>query len=281
MARKRRFGSLANELLKKAREAMLTAVQIFNNPHVEFKSELFIVTTIIAWTYLLWDTVSATGVRMLPCLPVSVDLACATVDENKTPDLQGTLKQQEPTSQAGQTTLPTNSSLPKSAEFSRLSLKRPITALICALPLIFGIFVYFFENTICTDTSDRFHIYIQFLTSNWPSYDGYLDRRSAVFAFFAAVRFTIIYGTIAGVVTTFVKVINWQNETVVRFLDMMGERDFVTALKISQHLKEAYPDIADPQEVVKAAIKDADHAWANKILPARIGKAAARKYLEK
>ncbi len=31
---------------------MLTAVQIFNNPHVEFKSELFIVTTIIAWTYL-------------------------------------------------------------------------------------------------------------------------------------------------------------------------------------------------------------------------------------
>lgn len=53
MARKRRFGSLANELLKKAREAMLTAVQIFNNPHVEFKSELFIVTTIIAWTYLL------------------------------------------------------------------------------------------------------------------------------------------------------------------------------------------------------------------------------------
>src|SRR3974390_675465 len=53
MARKRRFASLANELLKKAREAMLTAVQIFNNPHVEFKSELFIVTTIIAWTYLL------------------------------------------------------------------------------------------------------------------------------------------------------------------------------------------------------------------------------------
>lgn len=32
---------------------MLTAVQIFNNPQVEFKSELFIVSTIIAWTYLL------------------------------------------------------------------------------------------------------------------------------------------------------------------------------------------------------------------------------------
>src|SRR5690242_14593396 len=51
--RKRRFGSLASELVKKAREAMLSAVQIYNNPHVEFKSELFIVTTVIAWTYLL------------------------------------------------------------------------------------------------------------------------------------------------------------------------------------------------------------------------------------
>ncbi len=42
---KRRFGSVATELVKKAREAMLTAVQIFNNPQIEFKSELFIVTT--------------------------------------------------------------------------------------------------------------------------------------------------------------------------------------------------------------------------------------------
>ena len=32
---------------------MLTAVQIFNNPQIEFKAELFIVTTVIAWTYLL------------------------------------------------------------------------------------------------------------------------------------------------------------------------------------------------------------------------------------
>lgn len=31
----------------------MTAVQVFNNPQVEFKSELFIVTTVIAWTYLL------------------------------------------------------------------------------------------------------------------------------------------------------------------------------------------------------------------------------------
>jgi hypothetical protein len=32
---------------------MLTAVQIYNNPQIDFKSELFIVTTMIAWTYLL------------------------------------------------------------------------------------------------------------------------------------------------------------------------------------------------------------------------------------
>ena len=32
---------------------MLTSVQVFNNPQIEFKSELFIVTNLIAWTYLL------------------------------------------------------------------------------------------------------------------------------------------------------------------------------------------------------------------------------------
>jgi hypothetical protein len=55
MAKKRvrRYKSLTTELVKKAREAMLAAVQIFNNPQIEFKSELFIITNVIAWTYLL------------------------------------------------------------------------------------------------------------------------------------------------------------------------------------------------------------------------------------
>lgn len=42
-----------DELILKAREAMLLAVQAYNNPTCYFKSELFIVSAIIAWTYLL------------------------------------------------------------------------------------------------------------------------------------------------------------------------------------------------------------------------------------
>ena len=42
-----------DELLVKAREAMLQAVQGFNNPRAYFKSEVFIVTGVIAWTYLM------------------------------------------------------------------------------------------------------------------------------------------------------------------------------------------------------------------------------------
>jgi hypothetical protein len=60
--RKRRFGSIAKELVKKSREAMLTAVQVFNNPQIEFKSELFIVTTVIAWTYLLHAYYKKSGI---------------------------------------------------------------------------------------------------------------------------------------------------------------------------------------------------------------------------
>ncbi|MEP6150196.1 MAG: DUF3644 domain-containing protein [Nisaea sp.] len=44
---------LGDELLIKAREAMLQAVQAFNNPRAFFKSEVFIVTAVIAWTYLM------------------------------------------------------------------------------------------------------------------------------------------------------------------------------------------------------------------------------------
>lgn len=51
--RVRRLSSVKGELLKKAREAALAAVQIFNSPNINFKSETYVVLMIIAWTYLL------------------------------------------------------------------------------------------------------------------------------------------------------------------------------------------------------------------------------------
>lgn len=51
--RSRKIWSIKKELLTKSREAMLCAVQIFNNPNIIFKSESFIVLSNISWTYLL------------------------------------------------------------------------------------------------------------------------------------------------------------------------------------------------------------------------------------
>ena len=50
---KKRIGSIKNELATKSREAILSAVEIYNNPNIQFKSETFIVLVIISWTYLL------------------------------------------------------------------------------------------------------------------------------------------------------------------------------------------------------------------------------------
>ena len=50
---KRKIKSIKSELLKKSREAMLSAVEIYNNPQITFKAETFITLAIIAWTYLL------------------------------------------------------------------------------------------------------------------------------------------------------------------------------------------------------------------------------------
>lgn len=47
MARKRRVRSVKAELIKKAREAILAAVQLYNNPQVTFKAEAFITLSVI------------------------------------------------------------------------------------------------------------------------------------------------------------------------------------------------------------------------------------------
>ena len=51
--RKRLVKSIKQELIKKSREAALAAVQVFNNPAITFKSEIYVVMMVIAWTYLL------------------------------------------------------------------------------------------------------------------------------------------------------------------------------------------------------------------------------------
>ena len=53
---------LAEELIIKSREAMLLAVQSYNNPKAHFRSEVFIVTAMIAWTYLLHAYFKKAGV---------------------------------------------------------------------------------------------------------------------------------------------------------------------------------------------------------------------------
>lgn len=53
---------LGDELLIKAREAMTQAVQVYNNPRTHFRSETFIVTAIIAWTYLIHAYYKSEGV---------------------------------------------------------------------------------------------------------------------------------------------------------------------------------------------------------------------------
>lgn len=50
--RHRSIGSFRHELVAKSREAALTAIRVFNDPQVGFKSETYIVLMMIAWTYL-------------------------------------------------------------------------------------------------------------------------------------------------------------------------------------------------------------------------------------
>src|SRR5215216_3112911 len=53
MPRSRSVYSIKETLIEKSSEAALSAIQIYNNPLIRFKSESYIVLMIIAWTYLL------------------------------------------------------------------------------------------------------------------------------------------------------------------------------------------------------------------------------------
>lgn len=60
---KRRIGSVKDELISKSKEAALSAVKIFNDPLIKFKSETFIVLMVIAWTYLLHSYYRSKGIE--------------------------------------------------------------------------------------------------------------------------------------------------------------------------------------------------------------------------
>ncbi|MDD2578063.1 MAG: DUF3644 domain-containing protein [Candidatus Dojkabacteria bacterium] len=45
--------SKSKALIKKSKDAMLAGIEIYNNPNITFKTEIFIVLSIISWTYLI------------------------------------------------------------------------------------------------------------------------------------------------------------------------------------------------------------------------------------
>lgn len=61
--RLRRIGSIRQELLIKSKEAALSAIKVFNDPLISFKSESYIVLMMIAWTYLLHTYYRQKGVE--------------------------------------------------------------------------------------------------------------------------------------------------------------------------------------------------------------------------
>ena len=68
------------ELVLKAREAQVAAIQVFNNPTIQFRAEIFIVLSVIAWTYAFHAFYRRCGVdyryyiRNFDGSPPSVDL---------------------------------------------------------------------------------------------------------------------------------------------------------------------------------------------------------------
>jgi len=59
---RKRIHSIKKGLIQKSKESALTAIQVFNNPNIKFKSETFVVLMTIAWTYLFHSYYKDIGV---------------------------------------------------------------------------------------------------------------------------------------------------------------------------------------------------------------------------
>jgi hypothetical protein len=61
--RTRSVWSIKHELITKSKEAALSAIKVFNDPLIQFKSETYIVLMVIAWTYLLHAFYRSQGIE--------------------------------------------------------------------------------------------------------------------------------------------------------------------------------------------------------------------------
>lgn len=147
------------------------------------------------------------------------------------------------------------------------------------LPIFFGILLYSLEKVISDNTAEDLHVWLQFLTTNWPNWQKAFDRRSVWFASAVSIRFALAYALLSGVWVTFSRLLTWEKEQTMRYADALRFRDRAIELEILNTLP---PDRRDQaRDLVHKAIEDGSKAWEDKHLPNLVGPELAKEFVRR
>jgi hypothetical protein len=147
-------------------------------------------------------------------------------------------------------------------------------------PILFGIWLFVTERLICDDkVADDLHVWLQFLTTNWPNWQTALPRQTVWFSIAVSIRFALAYALIGGVWATFAQLLTWRKEHTMKYADALRFRDHAIELEILNILPQEGRDQA--REMVRKAIEDASKHWETEHLPSLIGPELAREFVRR
>jgi hypothetical protein len=157
-------------------------------------------------------------------------------------------------------------------------LPRRVRVSLAVFPIVFGFGLFLTELLISDSTAEDLHVWLQFLTTNWPNWQRALDRQSVWFAVAVSIRFALAYALLGGVWATFTRLLTWKEQTM-KIADALRFRDRAIELEVLNILPPDQRDHA--RELVHKAIEDASKSWETEHLPVLMGPELAKEFVRR
>jgi hypothetical protein len=145
------------------------------------------------------------------------------------------------------------------------------------IPILFGVVLFVVERNISDASANALHVWLQFVTTNWPNWHGSFDRASVSFAVAVSIRVALADSLVAGIWVTFTRMVAWNREHTIRYADALRLRDHA----IETELLNLLPAEARALGLagVRNAFEDASRVWENEHLPTMLGPELAKEFI--
>jgi hypothetical protein len=145
------------------------------------------------------------------------------------------------------------------------------------IPILFGTVLYVVEHNISDADANALHVWLQFVTTNWPNWHDSFDRTSGWFALAVSIRVALADSLVAGIWVTFVGMVTWNREHTIRYADALRIRDDA----IETEILKLFPaeEEAQARRRIQMAFEDASRAWEKEHLPNLLGADLAEEFI--